>query len=108
MLLIKTARDSNIFYRFLLTKAGSNYDRYPGRVWTFMENITGTAFDFALVLRQMYTETILREKLQTVGAAYYPATECVDYEIDPDAGNNYPVTVTRIDHRTQSNIILKG
>ncbi|KAG2420245.1 hypothetical protein HFD88_005046 [Aspergillus terreus] len=81
---------------------------YPGRVWTFMENITGTAFDFALVLRQMYTETILREKLQAVGAAYYLATECVDYEIDPDAGNNYPVTVACIDNKTQSNITLKG
>lgn len=73
-----------------------------------MENITGTAFDFALVLRQMYTEAILREKLQTVGAAYYPATECVDFDIDSDMENTYPVTVTCIDQRTQSNKTLKG
>lgn len=47
-----------------------------------MENIKGTAFDFALVLRQMYTEGILREKLQAVGGSYYPSTECISFDID--------------------------
>ena len=47
----------------------------PGRVWTFMENIRDTTYDFALVLRQMYTEAILREKLEEVGAAYFQGDE---------------------------------
>jgi phenol 2-monooxygenase len=47
-----------------------------------MENIKGTTFDFALVLRQMYTEAILREKLEAVGGVYYPSTECISFDMD--------------------------
>ncbi|KAJ5611780.1 hypothetical protein N7528_008885 [Penicillium herquei] len=54
----------------------------PGRVWTFMENIQDTSYDFVLVIRQMYTEQILRDKLSSIGVAYYQATECIDFRSD--------------------------
>ncbi|KAK7740634.1 hypothetical protein SLS62_011046 [Diatrype stigma] len=53
----------------------------PGRVWTFMEKMGDTTYDFTLVLRQMYTEAILREKVESVGASYSQSTECIDFEI---------------------------
>ncbi|KAJ6021068.1 hypothetical protein N7540_006572 [Penicillium herquei] len=56
----------------------------PGRVWTFMENIQDTSYDFVLVLRQMYTEQILRDKLSSIGVAYYQATECIDFHSDEE------------------------
>lgn len=56
--------------------------RIPGRVWSFMENIQDTTYDFVLVLRQMYTEQILREKLESIGADYYKGYECVGFQCD--------------------------
>ena len=61
-----------------------------------MENIKGTAFDFALVLRQMYTEAILREKLETVGGVYYPSTECTSFRIDELAPHGTYGVATRL------------
>jgi phenol 2-monooxygenase len=70
----------------------------PGRVWTFMENIRDTTYDFALVLRQMYTEAILREKLESVGAVYFQGMKCVGFEIDENAGPDaHAVTSTFAD-----------
>ncbi|KAJ5123319.1 hypothetical protein N7448_009416 [Penicillium atrosanguineum] len=54
----------------------------PGRVWSFMENIQDTTYDFVLVLRQMYTEQIFRDKLESLGADYYQGYECVDFQCD--------------------------
>ncbi|GKZ26248.1 hypothetical protein AbraIFM66951_004436 [Aspergillus brasiliensis] len=65
---------------------------FPGKVWTFMEDIQGTVFDFALVLRQMYTEDILRERLDREKVSYHGCMECVDFEVDLDE-SEYPVTV---------------
>lgn len=62
--------------------------RIPGRVWTFMENIKDTAFDFVLVLRQMHTEDILRDKLRSVGAVYYESTECTDFELEDEMNSS--------------------
>ncbi|KAF7533285.1 hypothetical protein G7054_g7217 [Neopestalotiopsis clavispora] len=68
----------------------------PGRVWTFMENIKDTTYDFTLVLRQMYTEAIFREKLESIGAAYCQAAECIDFEIDDGAPkDSHVVTSTK-------------
>lgn len=36
-----------------------------------MEIIKDTTYDFVLVLRQMFTEKVLREKLHGVGGEYY-------------------------------------
>ncbi|KAH7325617.1 FAD binding domain-containing protein [Stachybotrys elegans] len=81
----------------------------PGRVWTFMENIRDTAYDFTLVLRQMYTEEIFRQKLNEVGASYYQATECVDFAVDETATpDGYAVTSTFTDRKTQKTFKLKS
>ncbi|KAJ5764986.1 2-4-dichlorophenol 6-monooxygenase [Penicillium odoratum] len=81
----------------------------PGRVWTFMENIKGTRFDFTLVLRQMYTEAILREKLKSVGAVYYQSTECTGFEIDDAAPlDAYGVTSHFVDTQTQRSMTLRS
>ncbi|KAJ5454116.1 2-4-dichlorophenol 6-monooxygenase [Penicillium daleae] len=81
----------------------------PGRVWTFMENIKGTQFDFTLVLRQMYTEAILREKLESVGAVYYQSIECTSFEIDDAAPlDAYGVTSYFVDTQTQKPMTLRS
>ncbi|KAL4739618.1 FAD binding domain-containing protein [Aspergillus similis] len=81
----------------------------PGRVWTFMENIKDTTYDFTLVLRQMYTEAIFREKLQSVGAAYYQGIECVRFDCDQDtAPNGFPVTSTFRNAATEETFRLKS
>ncbi|RDW78529.1 uncharacterized protein DSM5745_05381 [Aspergillus mulundensis] len=81
----------------------------PGRVWTFMENIKDTAYGFTLVLRQMYTESILREKLQSVGATYHQGTECVGFECDEGtAPDGYAMTSTFRNAATQETFHLKS
>lgn len=73
-----------------------------------MENIKDTAYDFTLVLRQMYTEGILREKLDSIGAPYYQSTECIDFKIDETVpADGYPVTSTFVDLKSQKNFQLK-
>lgn len=74
-----------------------------------MENIKDTAFDFVLVLRQMHTEDILRDKLRSVGAVYRESTECTGFEIEdgvasPDA---YPVKSFFTNKKTQEKIVLR-
>ena len=84
------------------------HDSLPGRVWTFMENIRDTTYDFALVLRQMYTEAILREKLEEVGAAYFQGMKCVGFEIDENAGPDaHAVTSTFADKGADETFKLK-
>lgn len=55
-----------------------------------MENIQDTLYNFALVLRQHYTEAILRKKLLSVGASYRTSAECVDFHTirDPETGGS--------------------
>jgi phenol 2-monooxygenase (NADPH) len=73
-----------------------------------MENIKGTVFDFALVLRQMYTEAILREKLESVGGVYYPSTECISFEIDDsEPPSTHGVTSTFANTKTQETMTLR-
>lgn len=57
-----------------------------------MEKIDGTVFDFALVLRQMFTEEILRERLDRKKTVYYDCMECVGFQVNQD-GSEYPVSV---------------
>ncbi|KAL3442867.1 FAD binding domain-containing protein [Aspergillus insuetus] len=81
----------------------------PGRVWTFMENIKDTAFDLTLVLRQMYTESILRDQLQSVGAAYQQGVECIDFECDDAMSlDEYSVTSTFMNRTTEEKFQLKS
>jgi phenol 2-monooxygenase len=73
-----------------------------------MENIKGTVFDFALVLRQMYTEAILREKLQAVGGVYYPSTECISFDIDEVAPHGaYGVTTKFANTKTHEAMTIR-
>jgi len=73
-----------------------------------MENIRDTTYDFALVLRQMYTEAIFREKLEDVGASYYQGMQCVDFEVDEDAGSDaHAVTSTFINKRMDKTVRLE-
>lgn len=73
-----------------------------------MENINGTVFDFALVLRQMYTEAILREKLETAGGVYYPSTECMSFEIDELAPHgSYGVTTKFTNTKTKEGMTIR-
>lgn len=80
----------------------------PGRVWTFMENIADTTYDFALVLRQMYTEEILREKMASVGATYHTSTQCIDFSVDETkARDDYAVTSVFQDKKTDKTFTIK-
>ncbi|KAL4817269.1 FAD binding domain-containing protein [Aspergillus spinulosporus] len=81
----------------------------PGRVWTFMENIKDTTYDFTLVLRQMYTEAIFREKLQCAGAVSYQGMECVRFDCDEDmAPDGFPMTSTFRNTTTGETFCLKS
>ncbi|KAH8703576.1 putative 2,4-dichlorophenol 6-monooxygenase [Talaromyces proteolyticus] len=84
-------------------------EQVPGRVWTFMENIKGTVFDFALVLRQRYTEAIFREKLKSVGAVYFASTECTGFEVNDAASlDEYGVKSYWVNTKTQEKMTLKS
>lgn len=71
-----------------------------------METIKDTTFDFVLVLRQMFTENILRQKLDETGAEYHQGVECVDFTVDQTAGD-YPVTSKFLNSTTGDNFELK-
>ena len=73
-----------------------------------MENIKDTAYDVTLVLRQMYTEEIFREKLESLGASYFQATQCIDFKVDESMPvNSNAVTSTFEDKRTGKKFELK-
>ena len=46
-----------------------------------MENIKDTTYDFVMVLRQKYTEKILREKLEALSVPYIQSAECIGFTI---------------------------
>lgn len=62
-----------------------NYDKYgkefPGRGWSFMENMKDTNWDFALVLRQKYQEEIFRQALKKEGVELEAPWELKSMEI---------------------------
>ncbi|QDS76866.1 hypothetical protein FKW77_003513 [Venturia effusa] len=53
-----------------------------GRGWHFMENMKDTTWDFALVLRQKYQETIFREALKAQGVMLESSIELVALEVN--------------------------
>lgn len=66
-----------------------------------MENIRDTTYDFVLVLRQMYVEAILREKLEAIGADYYSGAQCIEFNVDEDAPQDtHCVTSTFIEKKS--------
>lgn len=73
-----------------------------------MENIKETVYDFALVLRQMYTERIIREEMDSLGAPYYQGIECTDFAIDePEDVSDHPITSTFVDTNTKETFQVK-
>lgn len=73
-----------------------------------MENIKDTTYDFTLVLRQMYTEEIFREKLESIGGSYYQAMQCIDFQVDESAAPDaYAVSSTFTDKKTERTFQLK-
>jgi phenol 2-monooxygenase len=73
-----------------------------------MEKIKDTTYNFTLVLRQMYTEAILREKLESTGAPYYQGMECIDFKVDEAASlESHGVISTFTERKTQKTFQLK-
>lgn len=73
-----------------------------------MENIKDTTYDFVLVLRQMFTEKILREKLTKFGVEYYQGIECVDFTLNESTSlDDYPVTSKFVEKATGKGFELK-
>lgn len=60
----------------------SKGSRVDGRGWSFLENIKDTYMDFAMVIRQKYTEAHLRDELAKLGIVVDVPAELVSYTID--------------------------
>ncbi|KAI1132704.1 FAD binding domain-containing protein [Nemania abortiva] len=66
-----------------------------GRGWSFMNEMTDTTFDFALVLRQKYQEEIFRGALRRYGVEVEAPVELIGVDIDDTApSNEHSVTAT--------------
>jgi phenol 2-monooxygenase (NADPH) len=89
-----------------------NYDKhgneFPGRGWSFMENMKDTKWDFALVLRQKYQEEIFRQALRRHSVeleAPYALTEVKT--LDDVGPNGYKVVATIEHSETKAKNIVK-
>ncbi|KAF2734884.1 FAD/NAD(P)-binding domain-containing protein [Polyplosphaeria fusca] len=76
-----------------------NYDKdgneFPGRGWSFMENMKDTKWDFALVLRQKYQEEIFRQALKRHGVNLDAPFALISIEtLDTVGPNGYKVIAT--------------
>lgn len=64
----------------------ASYDKngveVSGRGWSFMENMTDTQWDFALVLRQKYQEEIFRRRLRELGVSLESPVELMGVVVD--------------------------
>jgi len=63
--------------------------RVDGRGWSFLQDIKGTYLDFAMVIRQKYTEAHLRDELAKLGVYVDVPAELVSYTIAEDG--EYPI-----------------
>lgn len=81
-----------------------NYDKngeeFPGRGWSFMENMKDTKWDFALVLRQKYQEEIFRNALKRHGVELDAPCELTGVDILGNVGPNGHKVVATIEHGT--------
>ncbi|KAF2791334.1 FAD/NAD(P)-binding domain-containing protein [Melanomma pulvis-pyrius CBS 109.77] len=89
-----------------------NYDKdgneFPGRGWSFMENMKDTKWDFALVLRQKYQEEIFRQALKRHGVDLSSPVALVDIEILDDVGPiGYKVIATLENGTTKVKSLVK-
>ncbi|XXH05522.1 hypothetical protein Hte_011952 [Hypoxylon texense] len=73
----------------------------PGRGWSFMNHMTDTTFDFALVLRQKFQEEIFRNAMKKYGVQVEAPVELTSASVDygtPPTG--YRVEAVLLDHRS--------
>ncbi|KAL8717012.1 MAG: hypothetical protein Q9225_005711 [Loekoesia sp. 1 TL-2023] len=52
-----------------------------GRGWDFVTKISDTAFDYILHLRQMHTERIFRQALESLGGSTHEGSRLVDFSV---------------------------
>lgn len=67
----------------------SKGSRVDGRGWSFLQDIQGTYLDFAMVIRQKYTEAHLRDELAKLGVYVDVPAELASYTIADDG--EYPI-----------------
>lgn len=79
-----------------------NYDKhgneFPGRGWSFMENMKDTKWDFALVLRQKYQEEIFRQALKRHGVELDAPLALAGIEVLDNVGPNGYKVVATLEH----------
>lgn len=72
----------------------------PGRGWSFMNHMTDTTFDFALVLRQKFQEEIFRNAMKKHNVQVEAPVELTSAGVDPDTPpTGYRVRAVLLDHR---------
>ena len=64
--------------------------KVDGRGWSFLQDIKGTYLDFAMVIRQKYTEQHLRDALASLGIHVDVPAELVSYSV-LEKGGEYPI-----------------
>ena len=52
-----------------------------GRGWDFVTKISDTAFDYILHLRQVYTERVFRQALESLGGTVHEGSRLVDFSV---------------------------
>jgi phenol 2-monooxygenase (NADPH) len=67
----------------------SQGNRVEGRGWSFLQDIKGTYLDFAMVIRQKYTEAHLRDEMAKLGIDVDVPAELVSYTVSE--GAEYPI-----------------
>lgn len=69
----------------------SKGQQVQGRGWSFLDNMEGSYLDFAMVIRQKYTEGHLRDELAKLGLTVDVPAELISYTISDDDAE-YPIT----------------
>jgi phenol 2-monooxygenase (NADPH) len=79
----------------------------PGRGWKFMEEVTDTTWDFALVLRQKYQEEIFRRRLRKYGVRLHATAELDSIDVDESVPiGSHRVTATILDGTTKETFTI--
>jgi phenol 2-monooxygenase (NADPH) len=63
--------------------------RVDGRGWSFLQDIEGTYLDFAMVIRQKFTEAHLRDELAKLGVYVDVPAELISYTM---SSGEFPIT----------------
>ncbi|KAI8965402.1 3-propionate hydroxylase [Daldinia sp. FL1419] len=83
-------------------------DEISGRGWSFMKHMSGSAFNFALVLRQKYQEEIFRNALKQHNVRVEAPVELTTASVDDTVPTkDYKVTATLLHQDTGAYEIVK-